>query len=84
MLFEIATRVEIVIILGKTAILSPKGYFQIKRSGGGLGLDPTSSLEAKFGSFCHHKTQKLGKRPNFGVIYENQRAKFGVFCHLYS
>ena len=24
-------------------------------------------------------TQKLGKSPNFGVIYEIQRAKFGVF-----
>ena len=29
--------------------------------------------------FCHHKTQKLGKSPNFGVISEIQRAKFGVF-----
>ena len=59
----------------------PGGYFQIRRSG---GLDLTSSLEAKFGArsgqvhqirrkfgnFCHHKTQKLGKSPNFGVISE--------------
>ena len=28
---------------------------------------------------CHQKTQKLGKSPNFGVISEIQRAKFGVF-----
>ena len=57
------------------------------------GLDLTSSLEAKFGArsgqvhqirgkfgkSCHHKTQKLGKSPNFGIIPEIQRAKFGVF-----
>ena len=57
------------------------------------GLDLTSSLEAKFGArsgqvhqitgkfgkSCHHKTQKLGESPNFGVISEIQRAKFGVF-----
>ena len=57
------------------------------------GLDLTSRFEAKFGAtsgqghqirgrlgkFCHHKTQKLGKSPNFGVISEIQRANFGVF-----
>ena len=56
------------------------------------GLDLTSSLEAKFrarssqvhqirgkiGKFCYHKTQKLGKNPNFGVTSEIQRAKIGV------
>ena len=71
----------------------PGGYFEIRRSGGGGGLDLTSSLEAKFGArfgqvhqirgkfgkFCHHKTQKLGKSPNFGVISEIRRVKFGVF-----
>ena len=68
---------------------SPGGYFQIRRSGEG-GLDLTSSLEAEFGArsgqvhqirgkICHHKAQKLGKTPNFGVISEIQRAKFGVF-----
>ena len=55
-------------------------------------MDFTSSLEAKFGArsgqvheirgklgkFRYHKTQKLGKSPNFGVISEIQRAKFGV------
>ena len=61
----------------------PGGYFHIGRSG---GLDLTSSLETKFGArlsqvqeklgkFCCHKTQKLGKNPNFGVITEIQRAK---------
>ena len=66
---------------------SPGGYFQIKRSGGGLGphikfggkiwgkVRPSS----KFGKFCYFKTQKLGESPNFGVISEIQRAKFGVF-----
>ena len=52
-------------------------------------MDLTSSLEAKFGArsgqvhkirgkfgkFCHHKTQKVGKSPDFGVISEIQRAK---------
>ena len=71
---------------------TPGGYFQVRRPG---SLDLTSSLEAKFGArsgqvhqirlrrkfgkFCYHKTQKLGKSPNFGVIFEIQRAKFGLF-----
>ena len=56
-------------------------------------MDLTSSLEAnleqgpakftkktgKIGKFCYHKTQKLGENPNFEVISEIQRAKFGVF-----
>ena len=62
------------------------------------GVHPyTSTLEAcpsqihqirkkKLGKFCNHNTQKLGKNPNFKVISEIQRAKFGVFvtyiCHL--
>ena len=74
--------------------LSQGGVLPNKEVGGG-GLDLTSSLEAKFGArsgqvhqlkleeklgkFCHHKTQKLGKSPNFGVISEIQRVKFGVF-----
>ena len=60
----------------------------------GGGLDLTLSLEAKFGErsgqvhkirgekpgeFRHHKTQKLGKSPNFGVGSEIKRAKFGLF-----
>ena len=69
-----------------------QGVLPSKEVEGG-GLDLTSSLEAKsgarsgqvhqirgkFGKSCHHKTQKLGKSPNFGVISEIQRAKFGVF-----
>ena len=68
----------------------PGGYFHIRRSG---GLDLTSSLEAKFGARSGQVHQirgktwdvlspqdaKVGKSPNFGVISEIQRAKFGVF-----
>ena len=32
----------------------------------------------KFGGKTYHKTQKLGKNPNFGVKSQIQRAKFGV------
>ena len=77
------------IIITSAEESAPGGYFQI-RSG---GVDLTSSSEAKFGArsgqvhqirgklrkFCHHKTEKLGKSPNFGVISKIQRAKFGVF-----
>ena len=71
----------------------PRGeYFQIRRSGEG-GLDLTSSLEAKFGArsgqvhkirgkiweVLSPKDAKVGKSPNFGVISEIQRAKFGIF-----
>ena len=38
-----------------------------------------TKYEEKFGKFCYHKMQKLGKNPNFGVKSEIQRAKFGVF-----
>ena len=41
-----------------------------------------TKYEEKFGKFCYHKTQKLGKNHNLGafrVISEIQRAKFGVF-----
>ena len=74
---------------------TPRGYFQIRRSGGAwtshqvwrqnLGQDPAKFTKSgeKFGKFCHHKTQKLGKSPNFGVISEIQRAKFWGICHLY-
>ena len=61
--------------------------------GGGGGLDLTSSLEAKFGARSGQVHQirgktwevllpqdtKVGKNPNFEVISEIQRAKFGVF-----
>ena len=71
----------------------PQGALPNKEVGGGgawtshqvwrqnLGQGPAkfTKLEEKFGKFCHHKTQKLGKSPNFGVISEIQRAKFGVF-----
>ena len=70
---------------------TPGGYFQIRRSGGGLlGPDikfggkswgkvwPSSSNKRKnLGSSVTE--QKLGKSLNFGVISEIQRAKFGVF-----
>ena len=48
---------------------------------GGLGPDikfrgkiwgkvqPSSSNKEKFGKFCYHKTQKLGKNHNFGGIW---------------
>ena len=81
------------ISFGPTGICASKpqeGYFQIRRSG---GLDLTSSLEAKFGArsgqvhkirgkiweVLSPKDAKVGKSPNFGVISEIQRAKFGVF-----
>ena len=64
---------------------NPRGYFQIKRSG---CLDLTSSLEAKFGARLSQVHQirgktspqdaKVGKRSQFEVISEIQRAKFGV------
>ena len=61
--------------------------------GGGGGVDLTSSLEAKFGARSGQVQQirgktwevlspqgaAVGKSPNFGVISEIQRAKFGVF-----
>ena len=74
--------------------MSRPGVLPNKKVGGeGGGLDLTSSLEAKFGprsgqvhqlrgkfgKFCHYRTQKLGKSPNFRIISEIQRAKFGVF-----
>ena len=73
----------------------PRGYFQIRRSG---GLDLTSSLEPKFGARSGQDHQirgkiwevlspqdaKLGKSPNFGIISEIQSAKFGVFVtHIF-
>ena len=77
------------------AVFIPKGYFQVRRSGGGGGLDLTSSLEAKilvqvrpsspnkrkkFGRFYITTRRKIwGKNHNFRVISEIQRAKFGVF-----
>ena len=75
--------------VGLEGLPNPRGYFQI-RSG---GLDLTSSLEAKFGvrsgqvhqlngktwEILPPQDAKVGKSPNFGVIFEIQRAKFGVF-----
>ena len=71
---------------------APGGYFHIKMDRGGLGhhikfggkiwgkVRPSSpNKREKLGKFCHHKTQKLGKSLNSGVIYEIKRAKFGVF-----
>ena len=69
-----------------------RGVLPNKEVGGG-GLDLTSSLEAKFGARSGQVHQirlkiwevlspqdtKVGKSPNFGVISEIQRAKFGVF-----
>ena len=72
-------------------IFAQGGYFQMRRSGGAwtsyqvrrqnLGQGPAKfpKEEEKLGKFCHHKTQMLGKSPNFGVISEIDRAKFGVF-----
>ena len=71
----------------------PGGYFQIRRSGGGVDLTSNLELEAKFGArsgqvhqirgkiweFLSPQDAKVGKSPNFGVIPEIQRAKFGVF-----
>ena len=71
--------------------LCPRGVLPNKEVGGGLDL--TSSLEAKFGARSGqvHQTRgktwevlsphnaKVGKSPNFRVISEIQRAKFGVF-----
>ena len=45
----------------------------------GKGPAKFPKQEEKRGKFCHHKTQKLGKSSNFGVVSEIQRAKFGVF-----
>ena len=57
--------------------------------GGGRALDPTTVLEARSGQVqrIRGKTweillpqdSKVGKNPNFGVISEIQRTKFGVF-----
>ena len=72
------------------------GYFQIRRSGGG-GLDLTSSSEAKFGArsgqvhqirrktweVLSRQDAKVRESPNFGVISEIQRAKFGVFVTIF-
>ena len=82
-------------LIGKSYVEYTKaqGVLPDKEVGEGGALDLTSSLEAKFGArsgqvhqirgklgkYCHHKTQKLGKGPNFGVISEIQREKFGVF-----
>ena len=44
---------------------------------------PSSQNKRKFGKFCHQKTQKLGKSPNFGVISEIQRAKFGDLSFIF-
>ena len=66
---------------GGTSILRDRGG-----GGGRLGPDIKSGGmqgRAKFtervGKFGLHKTQKLGKIPNFGVISELQSAKFRVF-----
>ena len=70
----------------------PQGVLPSKEVGGG-GLDLTSSSEAKFGAKSGQVHQirgktwevlspqdaKVGKSPNFGVISEIQRAKFGTF-----
>ena len=58
-------------------ISSLKGKFEA-RSG------KIHQIREKFGKFCHHKTQKLGKSPNLEVISEIQRAKFGVFLEAKS
>ena len=76
------------------ALQNPRGVLPNKEvGGGGGGLDLTSGLEAKFGArsgqvhkirgkiweVLSPKDAKLGKSPNFLVISEIQRAKFGVF-----
>ena len=85
------TVANVLCIFLKTGI-HPRGYFHIRKSAGGV-LDLTSSLEAKFGARSSQVHQlrgktwevllpqdaKVGKNPNFGVISEIQRAKFGVF-----
>ena len=72
---------------------NPRGVLPYQAVGGGRGLDRTSSLEAKFGVRPGQVHQIRGKiwevllpqdakveeNPNFGVISEIQRAKFGVF-----
>ena len=72
----------------------PQGVLPNKEVGGGggawtshqvwrqnLGQGPAkfTKYKEKFVKFCHQKTQKFGKSPNFWVISEIQRAKFGVF-----
>ena len=69
---------------GGTSILGGRGEGlgpHIKFGGKIWGkVRPSSpNKKKKLGKFCHHKTQNLGKNPNFGVISEIQRAKFGVF-----
>ena len=57
----------------------PRGYFHIERSGAGRDLDLASSLEAKFGKVTSKKKNlESSKSKNSGVIFEIQRAKFGV------
>ena len=65
-------------------------YFQIRRRGG-LGphikfggkiwgkVRPSSQNKRKSWEVLSPKDAKVGKSPNFGVISEIQRAKFGVF-----
>ena len=68
---------------------SPRGYFQIRRSGGGLGphikfggkiwgkVRPSSQNKRKnLGSFV---TTRRKNCPNFGVISKIQKAKLGLF-----
>ena len=35
-------------------------------------------MRGKLGEFCYHKTKKLGKNRNFGVMSEIQRARLEV------
>ena len=77
---------------GFFACFRPRGVLPYQEVGAG-GLDLTPSLEAKFGARPGQVHQirgktwevllpqdtKVGKNPNFGVIFEIQRAKFGVF-----
>ena len=80
--------------MGEVDPQAPGGTFKIRRLG---GLDLTSSLEAKFGArsgqvhkiggkigtFCHQKTQKLGKSPNLGSYLKFRGQNMGYLSFIF-
>ena len=81
------------------AVICPGEYFQIRRSGGGGGgglgphikfrgrvwgkVWPSSPNKRKTWEVLSRQDAKVRKSPNFGVISEIQRTKFGVFVIIF-
>ena len=70
----------------------PRGYFQIRRSGGGLGphikfgskiWGKVRPREEKFAKFCHHKTQKFGKVPILGSYLKFRGQNLGYLSVIF-